>query len=314
MSEPTQPPEAELIERLRTSVRPKLSVRGAAKASDISDSRWRQIIKGYRQETKDLRVPVRAPADTLARMADVVGATPDQLREVGREDAAGELEALLAVREATKLGLPTGRGVRPGTGRTVDYVPPVDIGPLIAGLAVDADQLRAVSQRLTVAIDAEQFDLYDIEELQREAENVAQSIYSIAKKIVGPSRLSRLTQQTREFRRKVDTDRMYDYFKHEGEFQEPHDDSQYPANARPDDVQQVMDHRAWERNLAVPQAHGEQAEEAVEPTLDFTGTNAQDSNSSPEGDKDKKTQASILDDFGEYGLAARRVYDEDKPK
>lgn len=60
----------------------------------MSDSRWRQIIKGYRQETADIRVPVRAPAETLARMADVVGATPDQLREVGREDAADELESL----------------------------------------------------------------------------------------------------------------------------------------------------------------------------------------------------------------------------
>lgn len=95
VSEPAQPLEAKLIERLRTSVRPRLSIRAAAKDAGISDSRWHQIIKGYRQETHDLRVPVRAPADTLARMARTVRATPDQLREAGREDAAIELEELL---------------------------------------------------------------------------------------------------------------------------------------------------------------------------------------------------------------------------
>lgn len=100
MSEPTQPPEAQLIERLRTAVRPKLSIRAAARASAISDSRWHQIIKGYRQESAGLRVPVRAPADTLARMARAVGATADQLREVGREDAADELEAQAHARSA----------------------------------------------------------------------------------------------------------------------------------------------------------------------------------------------------------------------
>ncbi len=100
VSEPTQPPEAQLIERLRTEVRPKLSVRAAARASGISDSRWRQIIKGYRQETATLRVPVRAPADTLARMARAVGATPAQLREAGREDAADELERSVPVNTA----------------------------------------------------------------------------------------------------------------------------------------------------------------------------------------------------------------------
>ncbi|MFT4126253.1 MAG: hypothetical protein QM662_08490 [Gordonia sp. (in: high G+C Gram-positive bacteria)] len=96
MSELSQPSEAELIERLRTQARPKLPVREAARRASISEGRWRQVIKGYRQETKDVRVPVRAPADTLARMARVVGATPQQLREVGRDDAAAELEATLS--------------------------------------------------------------------------------------------------------------------------------------------------------------------------------------------------------------------------
>ena len=50
---------------------------------------------GYRQETKDVRVPVRAPDETLARMAHVVGATPAQLIEAGRDEAAAELLRLI---------------------------------------------------------------------------------------------------------------------------------------------------------------------------------------------------------------------------
>ena len=101
VSEPTQRPEAELIERLRTQARPELSVRNAARQAEISEGRWRQIIKGYKQESGGVRVSVRAPAGTLARMARVVGATPNQLREVARDDAADELEAL-----ARQLPLP----------------------------------------------------------------------------------------------------------------------------------------------------------------------------------------------------------------
>ncbi|MEN3225204.1 helix-turn-helix domain-containing protein [Mycolicibacterium porcinum] len=93
MREPMQPPEAEFLERLRTAAKPSLSVRAAAKEAGISDSRWRQIIKGYRQETKDLRIPVRAPADTLARMATVVQASPEELDAVGRSDAADIMRA-----------------------------------------------------------------------------------------------------------------------------------------------------------------------------------------------------------------------------
>lgn len=91
MEIPTQPPEAKLIEELREGVRPKLSVRKAADSAGISEGRWRQIAKGYNQVSKDTYVPSIAPADTLARMARVVGAVPDQLRAVGREDAATEL-------------------------------------------------------------------------------------------------------------------------------------------------------------------------------------------------------------------------------
>lgn len=51
-------------------------------------------MSGY-QTVSGTHVPLRAPADTLARMTYAVGGTPEQLAEVGRDDAAAELRLLL---------------------------------------------------------------------------------------------------------------------------------------------------------------------------------------------------------------------------
>ncbi|MBT2453334.1 hypothetical protein [Streptomyces sp. ISL-86] len=67
-----------------------MSARKAASQAGLSDARWRQIVSGY-QSVSGAHVPVRAPAETLARMAQVVGVSPEQLAEAGREDAAQEL-------------------------------------------------------------------------------------------------------------------------------------------------------------------------------------------------------------------------------
>ncbi|MDO2978301.1 hypothetical protein [Mycobacteroides abscessus] len=156
MSEPTQPPEAELIERLRTQFRPKLSVRSAARAADMSDSRWRQIIKGYRQETADLRVPVRAPAVTLARMALVVGATADELRDVGREDAVEELQDLIQQKESARrtaarlrqaAGLPAQEGDPPLPRREIRRRPDPNLGVGPDGEFLSAEAMFAEWQQ-----------------------------------------------------------------------------------------------------------------------------------------------------------------------
>lgn len=55
-------------------------------------------MSGY-QTVNRMRVPVEGPANTLARMAQVVGVTPEQLQEAGREDAAEELRALPPLEE-----------------------------------------------------------------------------------------------------------------------------------------------------------------------------------------------------------------------
>lgn len=100
---PEPPPEALLIERRRADVRPRLSVRAAAGQAGLSESRWRQIAKGYQAATADLLVPVSAPADTLARMALAVGATSRDLEEAGRLDAARELSMLTKAEDSRRM-------------------------------------------------------------------------------------------------------------------------------------------------------------------------------------------------------------------
>ena len=76
-------PEAELIFSARTRLVPRLSLDKAARRIGMSASRWSQIEKG-----------AHAPPDTLAMMARALTITPDELRHVGRDDAADALEAL----------------------------------------------------------------------------------------------------------------------------------------------------------------------------------------------------------------------------
>lgn len=90
---PEQRPEGRLIAVAQK--RPRLSNREAAQRAGMSEGHWRAIVSGSRSMGKDLWMPVRAPADTLARMAQVVGVTPEQLDDAGREDAAEELRALI---------------------------------------------------------------------------------------------------------------------------------------------------------------------------------------------------------------------------
>jgi hypothetical protein len=73
--------------------RAQLSAREAARRAGISEGRWRQITGGYQVVSAGVYAPVRGPADTLARMAAVVGVTSAELRKAGRADAARALDA-----------------------------------------------------------------------------------------------------------------------------------------------------------------------------------------------------------------------------
>ena len=89
------PPEAKLIARLRQDQVPSLSMREAARRAGMSAALWTQNEQGYRKVTPAVTIPISATADKLAAMALVVGATPAQLREAGRDDAAGILQKLI---------------------------------------------------------------------------------------------------------------------------------------------------------------------------------------------------------------------------
>ena len=88
---PAQRPEGALIQG--AAERTRQSARQLAANAGISDARWRHIVNGYQPVGRGEAIAVVAPSATLARMARVVGVSSDQLRQVGRSDAADVLEA-----------------------------------------------------------------------------------------------------------------------------------------------------------------------------------------------------------------------------
>lgn len=92
--QPDQTLEGSLIANALVRHVPKMSQREAARRSELSETRWRQIVQGYQQLADGVRAPVVAPPDTLARMAHAVGVSAEALREAGRDDAARALETL----------------------------------------------------------------------------------------------------------------------------------------------------------------------------------------------------------------------------
>jgi hypothetical protein len=94
---PPQRPEGALIEAARLRQSPRKSGRKAAEMAGISEGRWRHIVKGYQTVKAGMYVEITAPADTLARMAWAVDVTAEELRDVGRGDAADFLENALGV-------------------------------------------------------------------------------------------------------------------------------------------------------------------------------------------------------------------------
>lgn len=90
--DPTPPPEGELIETARK--RASMSQNKAAKRAGISGTRWRQIVKGVASGGRGIEIPAHGNAETVARMAQAVGVTAEELSEVERDDAAAEMAAI----------------------------------------------------------------------------------------------------------------------------------------------------------------------------------------------------------------------------
>ncbi|WP_413808193.1 helix-turn-helix domain-containing protein [Streptomyces sp. OE57] len=127
---PEPPREAALIEAARK--RARLSIREAARRAGLSDARWRQIKDGY-QSVSGEAIAVKGPPETLARMAQVVDVSAEELARVGRQDAAKALEEITP--DASKAP-------------PAAYTPPVDaVYAIMAALPPEAQQ--EVIRRLT---------------------------------------------------------------------------------------------------------------------------------------------------------------------
>jgi len=130
-----------------------MSRRQAAMKAGISASQWSDVERGHKKAGAGVVVPVRATADTLARMARTVGATADELSAAGREDAASQLRTLeqdrdLRQRIAAVPGLGALAGLPlPGADNN-------ELLPLIAaGLdAIDTSGLPAAARRELTAM------------------------------------------------------------------------------------------------------------------------------------------------------------------
>jgi hypothetical protein len=89
---PPQTLEGSLIEKAAKAT--GRSIRQLAANAGMSDTRWRQVIKGWQNGPSGEPIAVHPPALTLARMALIVGLKPDELREANRGDAADLLDRM----------------------------------------------------------------------------------------------------------------------------------------------------------------------------------------------------------------------------
>ena len=140
------PPEAGLIHRRRREASgPALSRRQAAARAGISPSQWSDVERGSKRAGPGIVIPVRATAETLAKMAAAVGVSADELTAAGRDDAAGQLRSATRQQQLGErlAGIP-GLGILAGQpGQEAGAQ--AELLPLVAsGLdAIDASQLSA---------------------------------------------------------------------------------------------------------------------------------------------------------------------------
>ncbi len=142
------PPEAELIRRRREAAVSEMSRRQAAATAGISPSQWSDVERGHKKAGSGVVVPVRATADTLARMARTVGATADELAGTGRDDAAQQLRALDQDRDLRRR-IAAVPGLGSFAGLSLPSTDGTELLPLIAaGLdAIDTSSLPATARR-----------------------------------------------------------------------------------------------------------------------------------------------------------------------
>jgi hypothetical protein len=111
--------EAEVIRRRREAVIPPMSRRQAATKAGVSPSQWSDVERGHKRAGPGIIIPVHASAWTLARMAEAVDATANELTAAGRDDAARLLQT-----EARRRLLGQRLAAVPGLGVIADFALP----------------------------------------------------------------------------------------------------------------------------------------------------------------------------------------------
>lgn len=96
------PVEAQLIRRYREALGISPEVAATRLQIKMSSRRWRQIEAG--EETKG-GTPVEASPSQLAHMAAIVGLEPEELRELGKTEAA-EIAEVIRARQAADPAAP----------------------------------------------------------------------------------------------------------------------------------------------------------------------------------------------------------------
>lgn len=135
--QPAAPAEARLIQQRREAATSPISRRQAAAKAGISPSQWSDIERGHKRAGQGTIVPVRAIAETLARMAQTIGISPDDLAAAGRQDAAA---ILLADEQRQSLGRRLSRV--PGVGDIGWPEHTAEINELLPAIAAALDQIE----------------------------------------------------------------------------------------------------------------------------------------------------------------------------
>ena len=135
---PEPPMEADLIRQRREAAIPDMSRRQAAAKAGISPSQWSDVERGHKKAGPGVIIPVQATAETLARMAQVVGVSADDLAAVGRHDAADQLQAFAQERHLRQR-----IAAIPGLGAlTVQPVPDAVGGELLSLISLSLDAIE----------------------------------------------------------------------------------------------------------------------------------------------------------------------------
>lgn len=120
---PAQSRAGAAIEAARKRRTPPMSLREAARRMGFSATRWAHLVEGARRAPNGEWEVIRGDAKNIAKMAAIVGLSPEGLERADRPDAAILLRALLTARTITAAA--TGQPDTAATSPDIDQLTPI---------------------------------------------------------------------------------------------------------------------------------------------------------------------------------------------